>query len=109
MLAQFRDVLAVMILDQQLAKLREQFLRETLEGRVPGEDFWKVGEAQIFERIKSTYYNTQVQQFIQPTAADSSDAVDFAHRTQRLSEHAVLATHRILASLPFVGQPEQRT
>lgn len=107
MLAAARDLLATLFLEKRLAALREEYLSRALDGNTPGQEYWEQGEANIMLELKRSFYHREMHQLVEPGAAPpASEEQDFADRTQKLAEHAVLVTHRILARVPFVGQPE---
>jgi hypothetical protein len=109
MLAMARDVYAQFFLERQLGRLREAFLEQAIAGSPTPADYWKNGEERIVGEMRETFYCRGVRGFVKPDTADQvSDTEDFDGRTQRLMEHALLQTHRLLRDIPFLGQSEFR-
>jgi hypothetical protein len=107
MLLEARDLVAAFNLENRLIQLREEYMQRVLGGQKPEADFWSRREAMIVEEVRQVFYNETVRNLIQPPdAARINDAEDFDRRTQARMEVASFAIHRILAALPFVGQPE---
>jgi hypothetical protein len=105
MLAEARDVLAVMYMERQLGILREAHMARTLAGDVLLPDFIERGEQDIRNAMLNRFYNERVRQSLGPEHPQGTDQEDFEARTQEILEFVIHMTHRRLASLPFVGQP----
>lgn len=106
MLAEGRDVMAVLFLEARLSELREAYLERALERQPPGPGFWKEGERAIRDELKRRYYNRDLRTVVKPDDASMSDEEDFEERTQKLTEHALFETHRRLAAIPYHGHPD---
>jgi len=106
MLAAARDVWATFFLDKQLSLLREQHMRDVIENRPTHSDYWSDGERRILGELRSNFYSHQARLLVRPLEADQvTDDQDYAGRTQKLAEGAILSTHRTLTQIPFIGQP----
>ena len=109
MLIEARDICAVFFLETRLGILRERYLSAVIEGKPTGSDYLGAGEKAIMEEMKRKFYNPNVRALVNPSAASRiSDDEDFTGRSQKLAEQAILMTHRKLAGIPFVGQPQYR-
>lgn len=107
MLAGARDIWAAFFLEKRMGALREDYMQAVIDGRSPGPDYWTAGEQAIWQDLKSNFYDQRARQFIKAGAESQiSDEEDYAGRTQKLMEAALLSTHHKLAQIPFVGQPE---
>jgi hypothetical protein len=105
MLAEARDVLAVMYMERQLGILREAYIARTLAGDVLPPDFIEKGEQEIRNAMLNRFYNERVRQSLGPEHPQGTDQEDYEARTQEVLEFVIQMTHRRLAALPFVGQP----
>ncbi len=109
MLAQARDVMAVLFLENQLGALRDEFLARSIEGNPSDAGEWAAREQAISDEMKRRFYNLETRNLVKPDDAESmNDDEDFEARTQKLSEHAIFMTHHKLAAIPYVGHPEYR-
>ena len=107
MLATARDVYALFFLERQLGILREEYLTRAIDGTPPPPEFWEREEGRVLEELRRLFYSREARLLVKPAVADKvSDSEDFANRTQRLLEFALLMTHRKLLAIPFVGQME---
>jgi hypothetical protein len=107
MLLEARDLVAAFNFENRLIQLREEYMHRVLGGQQPEADFWPRREAMIVDEVRRVFFNQKVRDLIQPAdAAPLSDAEDYARRTQARMEDVTLTIHRILAAIPFVGQPE---
>ncbi|RLB38903.1 MAG: hypothetical protein DRH12_12215 [Deltaproteobacteria bacterium] len=109
MLDQIRDIWAVLFLEDQLGKLREEHLRRCIEGPQPDESFLQTGEERIIQDVKNEFYNEKMRDVVKPDDAQSlSDEEDYEKRSQKLMEAAILMTHKKLLSIPYVGDPNYK-
>lgn len=106
MLAEGRDVMAVLFLEARLSELREAYLERALEGQPPDPGFWSEGEGAIRDELQRRFYNRDLRTVVKPDDASMSDEEDFDERTQKLTEHALFETHRRLAAIPYHGHPD---
>lgn len=107
MLAAIRDVAAVLFLEDRLGLLREKFLFQAINGQPYDPDYWAAGEQAVIEQMKQDFYNRKVRLLVMPDNSEiDDDEQDFSQRTQKIAEQAILATHRKLVAIPYVGHPE---
>lgn len=106
-LSNTRDVLALCEMEKRLGRLREAYMRNTIRDGLPPADFLRNGEQQIKDLVKATYYNAEATQVAHLGSPEKpSPDKDFAERETKLAEEAVLACHKQLAEIPFVGHPD---
>lgn len=102
-----RDVYAAFYLEKQLRLLRERALTAALDGQVADADFFAREERDIVERQRQLFFTMDIRQaLLSGNASGTTDADDFATRSQALLEEAIWMTHRLMVAMPFVGQAE---
>src|SRR3954453_4155046 len=102
-----RDIIAGINLEKRLSLLGEEYMKRVLGGQTPETDFWSRRENMIITEVQRAFFNQKVRDLIQPPGAPAlTDAEDFAQRQQARMDEVVFSMHRMLAALPFVGQPE---
>jgi hypothetical protein len=107
MLTAARDIIATINLENRLSLLREEYMQRVLGGQTPEADFWSRRESVIITEVQRVFFNQKVRDLIRPSGAPAlTDAEDFDQRQQARMDDVIFATHRILAAIPFVGQPE---
>lgn len=106
MLAEGRDVMAVLFLEDRLSSLREACLERALDGDPPDRAFLRRGEREIVEELQRRFYNRELREIVKPEEASISDDEDFDERTQTLAERALFESHRRLARIPYHGHPD---
>jgi hypothetical protein len=105
MIAEARDMIAVIGLEKRLGKVREQLAERIIAGQAVTPQDVADAEQQAQATIKRDFYTPGTRQVVKPAQAGISDDQDFADRGQRLAEHAVWVAHRGLLALPLVGDP----
>ncbi len=107
MISEGRDIMAVMFLEKRLCQLREAAMVRILNGSATEATDWESAESSAIQDMKHRFFSKDITR--PPDESESGepdpDAL-FSKRSQILSEEAVLATHRRLVEIPFVGQPE---
>ncbi len=107
MLTNMRDLLAVMFLEKRLGQLREDHLERSLSGAKLGENFIREQEKLILQDMKKDFFSGPLSEFVRyPNNQDINDKDDFLNRSQKLTEKAVILTHRKLLAIPYAGQKE---
>lgn len=107
MLRAARDITAILFLEQRLAALREAYIARVQNGSPPPGDFMTRGENAAYRELCERFYNPDIRAAVWPEGGGpATDEEDFRQRTQKLAEYALLMTHRTLAGIPYVGQPE---
>jgi hypothetical protein len=105
MLAEGRDLLAVIRFEKLLSQARERLAERVIAGvKLRPEDL-AAAEAEATATLKQEFFNAKARQAIKSGSARMSDDEDFAARGQRLMEQAVLLSHRGLLAVPLVGDP----
>lgn len=105
MIPLLRDLLSVIYLEKRLSLLREDYLERSLSGMSLNENFIRQQEKVILQDMKKNFFSGAVQEFLRySNSQDLSDEEDFVGRSQKLTERAVILTHRKLLAIPYVGQ-----
>lgn len=104
MLAEARDILAVIRYEKLLSQARERLAEQVIAGVAIRPQDLAVAEAEVAAALKREFYTAAARQVARPGAGMSDDQ-DFAARGQRLTEQMVLASHRALLEIPVVGDP----
>jgi hypothetical protein len=110
MITDARDIAAVIDYGVRLQELREEAMRRMLDGKpVPG-NFIARGEEAALKSVRTRYYNLRMRMNMMSAdkAKQISDAQDYEARCTELAEAVTLDTHRKLAAIPCVGQPEYK-
>lgn len=105
MLAEARDLLAVMVLEKRLGEARERLADRVLAGEVVTPEMLEATEREALAAVQAEYYTATVRRVVKPKEAAQSDADDVAARGQRLAEHATLFSHRVMLAIPLAGDP----
>lgn len=105
MLADGRDVVAVIALEKRLGVVREQLADRVVAGESVSPHDIAAAEQQVQATVQRDFYNVATRQVVKPAQAAISDDQDFADRGQRLAEHGVWVAHRGLLAIPLVGDP----
>jgi hypothetical protein len=105
MLAEARDLLAVMVLEKRLGEARERLAERALAGEVVTPEMLAATEREALDAVRKEYYTAAVRRLVKPKAAALSDADDAESRGQRLAEHATLFSHRVMLAIPLAGDP----
>lgn len=105
MLAEGRDLLAVIRFEKLLSQARERLAERVIAGvRLRPEDL-AAAEAEASAALKREFFSATARKVFQPGSNPMSDEDDFAGRGQRLMEQTVLMSHRGLLAIPVVGDP----
>ena len=105
MLADGRDILAVIRYEKLLSQARERLAEQLIAGVVVRPQDLAAAEAEATATLKREFFNRDARKVVHPGAAGISDDEDFAARGQWLTEQMVLASHRALLAIPVVGDP----
>jgi hypothetical protein len=105
MIAEARDMIAVIGLEKRLGQVREQLAGRIIAGQTVTPQDIADAEQRVQATVKRDFYTAGTRQVVKPAQAGISDEQDFADRGQRLAEHAVWVAHRRLLALPLVGDP----
>lgn len=105
MLAEARDILAVIRYEKLLSQARERLAEQVIAGVVIRPQDLAAAEAEAGATLKQEFFNPAARKVVRPGSAEMNDAQDFADRGQRLTEQMVLASHRALLAIPLVGDP----
>jgi hypothetical protein len=103
-LGEARDVLATLYLDKHLTTVRERLLERAVAGAHIPPDALRAGEREAYAEMRQRFYTAQARAPLGADIAARNDEEDWAERTQKLAEYVIVSNHRLLASLPFVGQ-----
>jgi len=105
MLAEGRDLLAVIRFGVLLGQARERLAERVIAGEILRPQDLAAAEAEAAAILKREFYNPDARKAARPGSSGMSDDADFAARGQRLMEEITLASHRGLLALPVVGDP----
>lgn len=105
MLAEGRDLLAVIRFEKLLSQERERLAQRVVAGETLRPEHLAAAEAEAYVALKKEFFNATARNAVKPESAAISDEEDFAGRGQRLMEQAVLMAHRGLLAIPVVGDP----
>lgn len=106
MLAEGRDMLAVLVLEKRLGEARERLADQVLAGTPTTSEHLAASEHDALAVVKREHYTAAVRAVVKPAEAGISDDADYAARGQRLAEHAALFSHRVLLAIPLAGDPQ---
>ena len=106
MLAEGRDLLAVLVLEKRLGEARERLADQVLAGTPATPEHLADTERAVLAAVKREHYTAAVRAAIKPAEAGISDDADYEARGQRLAEHATLFSHRALLAIPLAGDPQ---
>lgn len=106
MLAEGRDLLAVMVLEKRLGEARERLADQILAGTPATPDQLAATESDALATVKREHYTAAARALVKPAEVGISDDADHAARGQRLAEHAALFSHRALLAIPLAGDPQ---
>jgi hypothetical protein len=105
MLADGRDLVAIIGLEKRLGVVRESVAERIIAGQTVTPQDLAAAEQEAQATVKRDFYNVTSRQVVKPTEVGISDDQDHASRGQRLAEHAVWFSHRGLLAIPLVGDP----
>ena len=105
MLAEGRDLLAVIRFEKLLSQARERLAERVISGEILRPEHLTAAEAEATATLKREFYSAEARKAAKPGLAGVRDEEDFAARGQRLMEQAVLLSHRGLLAIPVVGDP----
>jgi len=105
MLADGRDLVAIIALEKRLGVVRERVAERIISGETVSPQDLAIAEQEAQASVKRDFFTAAVRQVIKPTQAGISDDQDHDHRGQRLAEHALWFSHRGLLAIPLVGDP----
>lgn len=106
MLAEGRDLLAVLVLEKRLGEARERLADQVLAGSPATPEHLAASEHDALAAVKREHYTAAVRAVVKPAEAGISDDADHEARGQRLAEHATLFSHRMLLAIPLAGDPQ---
>lgn len=106
MLAEGRDLLAVLVLEKRLGEARERLADQVLAGTPATPDQLAATERDALAAVKKEHFTAAVRALVKPTEVGISDDADHDARGQRLAEHATLFSHRALLAIPLAGDPQ---
>ena len=106
MLAEGRDLLAVLVLEKRLGDARERLADQVLAGTHATPEQLAATERDALAAVKQEHYTAAVRLVVKPAEAGISDDADHAARGQRLAEHATLFSHRVMLAIPLAGDPQ---
>lgn len=106
MLAEGRDLLAVMVLEKRLGEARERLADQVLAGTPATPEQLTASERDALAAVKREHYTAAVRAVVKPAEAGISDDADYAARGQLLTEHAALFSHRVMLAIPLAGDPQ---
>ena len=108
MLLIIRDTAAFFDLEKELQVLREMQLRAARDGRLMTDAELLAAESRVVESVKRRYFCEVGRLAFMPAAdADAvTDEQDYERRLHVDTEPSILAAHRRIVSLPFVGDRE---
>lgn len=105
MLADGRDLLAVLVLEKRLGEARERLADRVLAGTPATPEDHAATERDALAAVKREHYNAAARRLVKPAEVGISDDADHDARGQRLAEHATLFSHRAMLAIPLVGDP----
>ena len=105
MLAEGRDLLAVIRFGVLLGQARERLAERVIAGEILRPQDLAAAETEAAATLKREFYNPDARKAARPGAPGMSDEADYAARGQRFMEEVVLANHRGLLALPVAGDP----
>jgi hypothetical protein len=106
MLADGRDLLAVLVLEKRLGEARERLADQVIAGTPMTPEHAAASEREALAAVKREHYTAAVRALVKPAEVGISDDADHAARGQRLAEHAALFSHRALLAIPLAGDPQ---
>lgn len=104
MLADGRDLVAIIALEKRLGVVRERVADRILAGETVTAQELAAAEQEAQASVKRDFFTSAVRAVINPGQAMSDDQ-DHEARGQRLAEHALWFSHRGLLAIPLVGDP----
>ena len=105
MLADGRDLVAIIALEKRLGALRERVADRIVAGATVSAQELSDGEREAVLSVKRDFYTSAIRQGIAPGQAVISDDQDHDARGQRLAEDGLWFSHRGLLAIPLVGDP----
>lgn len=105
MLADGRDLVAIIALEKRLGALRERIAERIVAGETVTAEELASAEQEACVSVKRDFFTSAIRQVIKPGQGDLSDDQDHDARGQRLAEDALWFSHRGLLAIPLVGDP----